>query len=80
MKSPRLLFLALGAFTLVGAACALHSFPETIPADWEQTGYIERGNYLVNYLGHCVGCHTPLGTDGESDMNLVCRQNMPGPK
>ena len=70
MKSRHLRFLALGALILVGAACALHSSPETTPADWEQTGYIERGNYLVNYLGHCVGCHTPLGPDGESDMNL----------
>ena len=70
MKSRRLVFLALGALTLVSAACVLNSSQEKIPADWEQASYIERGNYLVNYLGHCVGCHTPLGPDGQSDMSL----------
>jgi cytochrome c553 len=70
MKSRRLLLLALGAVTLVGAACALNSSQETIPADWEQASYIERGSYLVNHLGHCVGCHTPLGPNDQSDMSL----------
>ena len=70
MKSRRLTFLVCGALTFIGAACALNSSPETIPADWEQASYIERGNYLVNYLGHCVGCHTPLGPDSRSDMSL----------
>jgi hypothetical protein len=70
MKSRRLIFLACGALTFIGAACAFNSSQETIPADWEQTSYIERGNYLVNYLGHCAGCHTPLAPNGESDMNL----------
>jgi len=70
MKSKRSLWLALGALSLVGVACAVNSTRETIPADWEQTSYLERGNYLVNYLGHCVGCHTPLGPDGQSDKSL----------
>ena len=70
MKSRHLIFLVSGLLAFIGAACAFNPSRETIPADWEQTGYIERGNYLVNYLGHCVGCHTPLGPDGESDMNL----------
>ena len=69
MKSRRLL-LVLGALTLVGPACPLSSSREKIPADWEQASYIERGNYLVNYLGHCAGCHTPLGPDGQSDISL----------
>jgi mono/diheme cytochrome c family protein len=56
--------------SLVIAACAVNSTHETIPADWEQTSYIERGDYLVNHLGHCVGCHTPLAANGQSDMNL----------
>lgn len=70
MKSWRLPFLALGFLSLFGKACAVKSSEEAIPADWEQANYIERGNYLVNYLGHCVGCHTPLGPDGRSDMSL----------
>jgi mono/diheme cytochrome c family protein len=70
MKSRRLTFLACGALTFIGAACALNSSRETIPADWEQANYIERGNYLVNHLGHCVGCHTPLAPNGESDMKF----------
>ncbi len=70
MKSRYLMFLACGALTFIGAACAFNFAQETIPADWEQTSYIERGNYLVNYLGHCAGCHTPLAPNGESDMSL----------
>jgi mono/diheme cytochrome c family protein len=69
MKPNRSLWLAL-ALSLAGAACAVNSTRETIPADWEQTSYLERGNYLVNYLGHCVGCHTPLRSDGQSDGSL----------
>jgi mono/diheme cytochrome c family protein len=56
--------------SLAVAACALNSAREKIPADWEQTSYLERGHYLVNYLGHCIGCHTPLGPNGQSDMRL----------
>jgi len=70
MKSRRLLLSILGALSLVGVACALNSSRETIPADWEQTSYIERGRYLVDHLGHCYGCHTPLGPDGQPDMSL----------
>ena len=70
MKSRYLIFLACGTLTFIGAACSLNSVQDTIPADWEQTSYIERGSYLVNYLGHCAGCHTPLGPDGQSDMSL----------
>ncbi|MPZ77704.1 MAG: c-type cytochrome [Deltaproteobacteria bacterium] len=70
MKSKGLLWLTFGALSLVGAACAFNSTGETIPADWEQTSYLERGHYLVNYLGHCAGCHTPLGPNGQSDMSL----------
>jgi mono/diheme cytochrome c family protein len=70
MKSRYSIFLACGALTFIGAACSFNSVQETIPTDWEQTSYIERGNYLVNYLGHCAGCHTPLGADGQSDMSL----------
>jgi len=66
-----LLILTLGALSLIGAACVFHSTAqEKIPADWEQTSYIERGDYLVNNLGHCVGCHTPLGRDGRSDSSF----------
>ena len=69
MRSKLSLWLALGGLGLVGA-CALSPSAGKIPADWEQTSYVERGEYLVNYLGHCVGCHTPLGKDGRSDMSL----------
>jgi mono/diheme cytochrome c family protein len=67
MKPRYFLALALGTLILIGAACALSSSQEKIPADWEQGSYIERGDYLVNYLGYCVGCHTPLGRDGQMD-------------
>lgn len=70
MKSKRVLRLALGALCLLGAACAVNSSRENIPANWEQTSYIERGEYLVNHLGYCTGCHTPLGADGQSDKRL----------
>jgi hypothetical protein len=63
------LFLLAGS-AIVIAACALTSTTETVPADWEQTSYLERGNYLVNHLGHCVGCHTPITAKGESDTSL----------
>jgi hypothetical protein len=58
------------ALSLAIAACALNSTQETIPADWEQASYIERGNYLVNHLGDCIGCHTPRTPDGQSDRSL----------
>jgi hypothetical protein len=61
---------SLAAVSLV-AACGMNSKDETIPADWEQASYIERGNYLVNHLGHCIGCHTPLGANGQSDLSLL---------
>ena len=70
MKSQRSLLRTFGALGFVIAACALNAAQEKIPADWEQTSYVERGHYLVNYLGHCVGCHTPLGPDGQSNMIL----------
>ena len=70
MTSRQLLALALGALSL-GAACALNSSSQQkIPSDWEQASYVERGGYLVNTLGHCVGCHTPLARDGRSDPSL----------
>jgi len=59
------------ATALVIAACALNSTTETIPADWEQASYIERGNYLVNHLGDCIGCHTPRTPDGQSERSLL---------
>jgi mono/diheme cytochrome c family protein len=68
MKTGWLFSLALTA--VLGAACAMNSGREKLPTDWEQTSYVERGHYLVNYLGHCTGCHTPLGADGESDRSL----------
>lgn len=70
MKWKRCFWFAIGAFSLIGVACALHSPREEIPADWEQKSSRERGHYLVNYLGHCVGCHTPLGPNGQSDTSL----------
>ncbi len=33
---------------------------EKVPQEWEQKSYLELGNYLVNHLAECVGCHTPL--------------------
>ena len=62
--------VTLGLAAMIGTACALNSSSEKIPADWEQRSYVERGHYLVNYLGYCVGCHTPLGPNRQSDMSL----------
>ena len=70
MTPQRCLSLGLVALALLGTACAFNSSRETVPADWEQSSYLERGNYLVNHLGHCYGCHTPLAPDGRSDMSL----------
>ncbi len=70
MIAKILLYLSSGALSLLVAACALQSGQERIPSDWEQPTYLERGHYLVNYLGHCTGCHTPLGPNGQSDMSL----------
>jgi mono/diheme cytochrome c family protein len=70
MTSKFLLCLTSGILSLIVAACALKPNQERIPSDWEQTSYLERGHYLVNYLGHCTGCHTPLGKDGQSDKKL----------
>jgi mono/diheme cytochrome c family protein len=69
MKTAKLFSLA--AATLIVGACTLNSSNENIPADWEQGSYIERGNYLVNHLGDCIGCHTPRTTDGQSDRSLL---------
>lgn len=71
MKPWHIAFLTLGALSLIGAAGALDSSPEKIPADWEQTSYIDRGYYLVHHLGYCVGCHTPLEPNGQSDRSLL---------
>ena len=60
----------LAAFSLALAACALNSTQETIPADWEQASYIERGDYLVNHLGDCIGCHTPRTPSNQLDKSL----------
>lgn len=68
MKANGFLRLACGLLSMAVAACALTATSERIPADWEQKSYIERGDYLVNYLGHCVNCHTPLKPDGQSDV------------
>jgi mono/diheme cytochrome c family protein len=62
--------ISSAALSLAIAACTLNSAQEAIPGDWEQTSYIERGNYLVNHLGDCVGCHTPRTANGQSDISL----------
>lgn len=63
--------LTLALLSMLAVACALNSSSrDKIPADWEQASYVERGDYLVNHLGHCVGCHTPLARDGRSDRGL----------
>ncbi len=61
---------SFAVFNLAIAACALNSTQETLPSDWEQASYFERGNYLVNHLGECIGCHTPRSADGQSDRSL----------
>lgn len=62
--------LGLAAAGLTLAACALNSTADIVPADWEQANYVARGDYLVNHLGDCIGCHTPRSADGRLDRNL----------
>src|SRR5258706_16023866 len=64
------LFLLAG-FALAIAACAINATQENVPVDWEEASYIERGNYLVNHLGDCIGCHTPRMPDGQADRSLL---------
>ena len=34
------------------------------PCAWGQQSLLERGNYLVNAVMACDGCHTPRGPGG----------------
>ena len=70
MNTRSVKILILAAFCLGIAACAINTTHETIPGDWEQTTYLERGNYLVNHLGDCIGCHTPRDANNQSDKSL----------
>jgi len=70
MKSHKKLGLGLITISIIASACALNRGKEEISSDWEQKSYVERGHYLVNYLGYCTGCHTPLGRNRQSDMKL----------
>lgn len=69
--NPRIVKLySAAAFCLGIAACAVNSIQETIPSDWEQPSYVARGDYLVNHLGDCIGCHTPRDTNNQIDKSL----------
>ena len=70
MNARILKIFSVAALSLAIAACALNSTQETIPADWEQASYFERGNYLVNHLGDCIGCHTPRDANNQSENSL----------
>jgi len=70
MNARILKIFSAAALSLAIAACALNSTQETIPADWEQASYFERGNYLVNHLGDCIGCHTPRDANNQSENSL----------
>lgn len=41
-----------------------------VPEDWEQKSYVERGKYIVDHLGNCGGCHTPIQQNGAADLQL----------
>jgi mono/diheme cytochrome c family protein len=43
---------------------------EMVPLDWQQKSYAERGKYIVDHLGNCIGCHTPIQKNGVSNMQL----------
>jgi len=57
-------FLILCISAAVGFFGSASRAQEQMPKDWEQKSYVERGDYLVNHLADCVGCHTPLGPGG----------------
>jgi hypothetical protein len=67
----RKLLALFGSSVLILVSQCYVSAQDKVPQEWEQNGYLERGNYLVNHLAECVGCHTPLqpGSD-TADKNL----------
>lgn len=72
MKNKIVLAVLLAAVSVLVWLPRQVSSQVRVPKDWEQKSYVERGKYLVDHLGECVGCHTPLGKGGpgDPDMNL----------
>ena len=56
----RNLLAAAGSFVIILFSQSHLAAQDKVPQEWEQRSYLERGNYLVNHLAECVGCHTPL--------------------
>ncbi len=71
MKRFILIIFAILFISLLASLSQEFYAEEQVPAQWEQKSYVERGNYLVNHLGECLGCHTPRGRKGGLDMKLV---------
>jgi mono/diheme cytochrome c family protein len=45
--------------------------PPDAPVDADEETAVERGAYIVNVLGACTFCHTPLLGSGERDPNKL---------
>ena len=60
----------LGAVAFLISSASAFAAEEAVPADWEQKSYIERGKYIVDHLGNCGGCHTPIQQNGAADLQL----------
>jgi len=70
MNARMVKIFLFAAVNVAIAACGVNATRETIPGDWEQTSYIVRGEYLVNHLGDCIGCHTPRDANNQTDKSL----------
>ncbi len=72
MNRTRLALTAISLLALVSLSQSYVVAQDKVPSEWEQKSYLERGNYLVNHLAECVGCHTPLqpGSD-TADRSLL---------
>ncbi|MDX2090669.1 MAG: cytochrome c [Kofleriaceae bacterium] len=45
--------------------------PDAPVPDAEETNLVERGQYIMNTLGACTFCHTPLNPDGSRNMQRL---------
>lgn len=71
MKSSRLWLIgAVAGLLTAAAACGDNKVkPDAQMVDAEEEfDYLARGTYIVNTLGACAFCHTPLLADGTRDM------------
>jgi mono/diheme cytochrome c family protein len=65
------LWLTMVAVLAVG--CGDNKVPQSIDAPMPDTGrsQVDRGRYIMNNLGVCTFCHTPLNPDGSRDLTRL---------